>query len=100
MVGTSDVTFSWSPPEVTLRNGDIVEYVLSCSPRGSAVMTVTIFTEPGTYMVDGFSANTDYNCSVIASNSKGSGPPATLLFTTQAGGDSKFTEKSNSETVF
>ena len=83
-MGVNDITLSWSPPEVTLRNGMIIEYTLSYAPRDSAVMTLTTFTEPGTHTVDGFSASTDYNCSVVATNRAGTGPPARVSFTTQA----------------
>ena len=91
VVGERDVTFSWSPPDLTLRNGVITEYVLTCSAQGSTITTTKRFTESGTYTVDGFSASTAYSCSVVASNSQGSGPPATLSLTTQAGGGSKYT---------
>lgn len=83
-VGGSDITFSWSPPEITLRNGEIIAYSLSCSPHGSAIVTITsTFTESGTHVVSGFSSSTDYNCSLVATNSKGNSPPATSSFTTQ-----------------
>jgi hypothetical protein len=90
-----DVTFSWSPPDVTLRNGNITEYSLSCSPSPSSLPQS--FPEPGTYRVayyssstthvcsilaSRFSPATSYNCSVVAINSKGAGPPAFVSFTT------------------
>lgn len=83
-VGVNDVTFSWSPPEITLRNGEIISYSLSCSPHGSTIVTImSTFAEPGTQGISGFSSSTDYNCSLVASNSKGNSPPATKFFTTQ-----------------
>ena len=82
VVGVTEITFTWSPPEVTLRNGVITEYTLSCS-SGGTLMILTTFTESGKYTVDGFSASTSYDCSVLAANSVGSGPPASLSFTTQ-----------------
>lgn len=84
-VGVNDVTFSWSPPEITLRNGEIVAYSLSCSPHGSTIVTImSTFAESGTHTVSGFSSSTEYNCSLVASNSKGNSPPATKSFTTQS----------------
>ena len=41
-------------------------------------------TEPGSHTVTGLSADTEYNCSVVATNSMGSGPPATLALRTQS----------------
>ena len=90
-----DVTFSWSPPNATLRNGHITGYNLSCSPSPSSLPQS--FPESGTYRVahyspsntgacsllaSRFSPGTIYNCSVVAINSKGAGPPAAVSFTT------------------
>ena len=90
-----DVTFSWSPPNVTLRNGNIIGYNLSCSPSPSSLPQS--FPESGTYTVAHFSPSTthacstlasrfspatSYECSVVALNGKGAGPPAVVSFTT------------------
>lgn len=90
VVGVIDVTFTWSLPQVTLRNGEITGFTLSCFSGGSLMLRQS-FTGPGTYTVAGFSSNTAYTCSVMASNSKGDGPPATLELTTQTE-DSESTE--------
>ena len=83
-VGVNDVTFSWSPPEITLRNGEIIAYSLSCSPHGSTIVTIkSNFAEPGPHAVSGFLSSTEYNCSLVASNNKGNSPPATKSFITQ-----------------
>ena len=83
-VGVNNVTLSWSPLEVALRNGIIIEYTLSFSPGDSAVVILATFTDPGMHTVDGFLANTNYICSVAARNSAGTGPPARVSFTTLA----------------
>ena len=62
------VIFTWSPPPVTQRNGIITNYILSSQ---SESLTVT-----------GFSPNTLYSCSVVATNSQGSGSSSTISFTT------------------
>ena len=83
VVGVNDVTFTWSLPEVTLRNGIITGFTLSCFSGGSLMARRTL-TEPGSHTVTGLSADTEYNCSVVATNSMGSGPPATLALRTQS----------------
>ena len=75
------VTVSWSPPPVALRNGVITSYTLSCSPSPSSLPQSP--SQPGPLTVAGFSPDTSYSCSVVASNSQGSGPPANTSFTTQ-----------------
>ena len=77
------VTFSWAPPDVALRNGEITEYTITCDSDGSRAVSVTV-AEAGSHNVEGFSPSTTYNCSVVATNSAGSGPPASLTFTTQS----------------
>ena len=72
--GERQVTFSWSPPPVTLRNGVITSYTLSCSPSPSSLPQSP--SQPGPLTVAGFSPDTSYSCSVVASNSQGSGPTA------------------------
>ena len=79
--GETQVTFSWSPPPVALRNGVITSYTLSCSPSPSSLSQTP--SQPGPLTVAGFSPDTFYTCSVVASNSRGSGPPANTSFTTQ-----------------
>ncbi|CAI8045211.1 hypothetical protein GBAR_LOCUS25026, partial [Geodia barretti] len=40
-------------------------------------------SQSGPHTVAGFSPNTFYSCSLVASNTRGSGPPANTSFTTQ-----------------
>ena len=79
--GERQVTFSWSPPPVALRNGVITSYTLSCSPSTYSLPLSP--SQPDPLTVAGFSPDTSYSCSVVASNSHGSGPPANTSFATQ-----------------
>ena len=79
--GERQVVFSWSPPPVTQRNGVITSYTLSCSPSPSSLPQSPSLS--GSLTVTGFSPDTSYSCSVVATNSKGSGPPVNITFTTQ-----------------
>ena len=80
VAGQRQVNFSWSPPAVILRNGVITSYTLSCSPSPSSLPQSP--SQSGPLTVAGFSPDTSYSCSVVASNSVGSGPPANITFTT------------------
>ena len=73
--------FSWSPPLPTQQNGVITSYTLSCSPSPSSLPLSP--SHSGSLAVAGFSPNTLYSCSLVASNSQGSRPPDTLSFTTK-----------------
>ena len=81
VAGQRQVIFSWSPPAVTQRNGVITSYTLSCSPSPSSLPLSP--SQSGQLNVTGFSPNTPYSCSVVATNSQGSGPPETRNLTTQ-----------------
>ena len=74
------MTFSWSPPAPTKRNGVITGYSLSCVPVSGGGNTITMqYTAAGTFTLRGFTPFTSYNCSISASNSQGSGPVAYLI---------------------
>ena len=79
--GERQVVFFWSPPPVTQRNGVITSYTLSCFPSLSSPPQSP--SQSGPLTVTGFSPDTAYTCSVVATNSQGSGPPASITFTTQ-----------------
>ena len=79
-VGQRQVNFSWSPPPVTQRNGIITSYTLSCSPSPSSLPQSP--SQAGPLTVAGFSPDSFYSCSVVATNSQGSGPPANITFIT------------------
>ena len=78
--GQRQVNFSWSPPPVTQHSLVITSYTLSCSPSPSSLPQSP--SQSGTLTVAGFSSDTSYTCSLVASNSQGSGPAANISFTT------------------
>ena len=88
--GPRTLTFSWEPPAEDKRNGIITHYLLLCDPQSVASLP-RAFNESdfnqmeGVYPVtlSGFTPFTTYNCSVIASNSAGDGPPVTTTATTE-----------------
>ena len=78
-----NVTFSWSPPAPTLRNGVITGYFLSCVPEAGGGNSISMqYTATGTFTLEGFTPATSYNCSISASNSQGPGPVAHVDVTT------------------
>ena len=79
VAGEREVVFSWSPPPVTERNGVITSYTLSCSPSPSSLPQSP---SSGPLTVAGFSPHTSYSCSLVGSNTQGSGPPELTSFTT------------------
>ena len=77
------MTFSWSPPAPTERNGVITGYSLSCVPEAGGGSSISMqYTAAGTFTLGGFIPATSYNCSVSASNSQGRGPAIYMLVTT------------------
>ena len=78
-----NMTFSWSPPVPTERNGVIIGYFLSCVPECGGRSSISMqYTAAGTFILGGFTPATSYNCSISASNSQGSGPAAYIINTT------------------
>ena len=83
-----NITFSWFPPALTLRNGVITGYSLSCVPETGVGNTISMqYTAAGTFTLGGFTPATSYNCSISASNSQGSGPAAHVDVTTLDDGE-------------
>ena len=81
------ITVSWSPPNPSDRNGVIVSYTVTCIARVSGVTPVTMtYNQAGTHILFGFSPLTTYDCSIVASNSAGRGPPAVTSITTPEDG--------------
>ena len=77
------MTFSWSPPAPTLRNGVITGYSLSCVAVAGGESSISMqYTAAGTFTLRGFTPATSYNCSIAASNSQGSGPMSYLINST------------------
>ena len=82
--GERQVNFTWSPPPQTLPSVLITSYTVYCTPSLTSLPLSTPTTPFSsiTRVVEGFSPNTVYNCSVIAENSVRVGPPANASFTT------------------
>ena len=78
--GGRKVTFSWAPPEIALRNGLLTGYLLSCSSLNEVVGFAA--EEEGSAMVVGLEPRKEYSCSLSAENGEGSGPVASVNFTT------------------
>ena len=84
-----NMTFSWSPPAPTLRNGVITGYSLSCVSEAGGGRRNTIskqYTAAGTFRLGGFTPATSYNCSVSARNIWGNGPVSYSVVATQDDG--------------
>ena len=77
------MTFSWSPPAATLRNGVITAHFLACVPEAGGGNTITMqYRAAGTFTLGGFTPATSYNCFISAMNSQGSGPMSSMISTT------------------
>ena len=86
-----ELTFSWDLPLPTERNGIITSYTISCSPDSATLPLVeTTLPGEGGLTVGGFMPFTEYNCAIVATNSQGSGPPATATTITNEDGMSAF----------
>ena len=82
------MTFSWSPPAPTLRNGVITGYSLSCVPEAGGENSITMqYTAAGTFTLGRLTPATSYNCSISASNILGSGPAVYVVVTTLNDGE-------------
>ena len=87
VAGRRNLALSWSPPEPRLRNGDISSYTVSCSSPSSSTPDNT--TGDTKVVATGLTPNTMYSCSVLATNSAGSGPLATVDASTLEDGRSR-----------
>ena len=84
-----NITFSWSPPALTERNGVITGYSLSCVPVAGGGNSINKqYTAAGNFTLGGYTPATSYNCSISASNSQGAGPVAHVDVTTLDDGES------------
>ena len=79
-IGARNISFTWQPPEPHLQNGKIIFHTIACSPI--PLSPFPLVTETKTVMFGGFSPFTTYSCSVRATNSAGTGPPAYVNITT------------------
>ena len=75
------IQFSWLPPSSLNSTTIIVGYMFVCSPRltlAEADSVFKFFDEAGSHSLEGFRPATEYNCSVLASNSAGNSLPARI----------------------
>ena len=70
------LTFSWSPPLLSQRNGVIISYLITCSSGGSIINSTR--TSSTSLTITGLQPFTNYTCSVRAATIVGDGP-ATML---------------------
>ena len=89
VAGRRNLMLSWSPPEPHLRNGDISSYVVTCSSPSSSSPDFSDTIPDTQVMATGLTPNTMYSCSVLATNSVGSGPSATVDASTLEDGRSE-----------
>ena len=80
VAGQRQVIFSWCPPLEVQHSRLITSYTLSCSPSPSSLPQS--ISQSGLLTVAGFSPDTSYSCSVVASNSQGSEVAAVKTFST------------------
>ncbi|CAI8048070.1 Receptor-type tyrosine-protein phosphatase S [Geodia barretti] len=78
VAGRRNLMLSWSPPEPRLRNGDISSYTVTCFSPSSSSPDFSDTIPDTQVMATGLTPNTMYSCSVLATNSVGSGPSATV----------------------
>ena len=81
IVGQRQAKFSWSFPPLTEHNEVITSYTLSCSPSPSSLPQTVL--QSGPHTVTGFSPDTAYSCSVVATYNQGSRLAANITFVTQ-----------------
>ena len=82
------VSFSWRPVEEQLQNGMIINYTITCTPHIAINIHVTTDIDVFSVTRHGFTPATQYSCSIVALTLAGSGPAATLTFTTLEDGRS------------
>ena len=75
VTAVTSLTFSWSPPEVMLQNGAITSYKLACT--GDTDVSYT--TSQLQFTIDTFVPAATFQCSVLATNEFGDGPPTGVL---------------------
>ena len=88
---TIDVTgttldLSWEQPSLEQRGGLIRYYTLTCTPDGEGEEPKTFLLNNVTvFSLDDFRKGTQYNCTLYASTSGGSGPTTSATASTDTG---------------
>ena len=80
----NSITFSWLPPLIHLRNGNITHYSLRCSYDNSTdtITLEDLQIQDTTYLLSNLLPYTYYSCNVSASTSGGEGPSAIIVVRT------------------
>ena len=80
-VTANNITFSWLPPLIHLRNGNITHYSLRCCYDNSTdVITLEhLQIHDTTYLLINLLPYTNYSCNVGASTSVGEGPSTSIV---------------------
>ena len=82
-VTAKNVTFSWLPPLIHLRNGNITHYSLRCSYDNSTdIITLEHQIQDTTYLLINLLPYTNYPCNLSASTSGGEGPSTSIVVRT------------------
>ena len=80
----SSLIFEWDPPLDDEIGGTLTSYTLSCSSANiSDDFEIQLKDTAGTIQIDEFLPETDYSCSILASNNGGDGPTASVSVTTE-----------------
>lgn len=66
------MAFAWSPPALSLQNGEITNYTLTCEAAAQATASVT--TNLLQFTLDTFIPGVGFECSIYATNQFGNGP--------------------------
>ena len=82
IVNMTSLMCSWSPPDETSQNGDII-YIFTCITSNKTVIDLNLKATIFQIYVDLFSSATVYTCSIAASNFAGIGPSSTLSVITE-----------------
>ena len=84
------VTFSWRPVNKLLQNGIITDYTITCTP--SIAINIPVNTNMDLFSISHqrLTPATQYSCNIVAITVVGSGPSATLVFTTMDDGKVNF----------
>ena len=84
-VTANSITFSWLPPLIHLRNGNITHYSLRCSYHNSTEIIITLEhlqIHDTTYLLINLLPYTNYFCNISAFTSGGEGPSANTVVRT------------------
>ena len=85
-VTANNITLSWLPPLIHLRNGNITHYSLRCSYDNSTDIIITLERlqiHDTTYLLINLLPYTNYSCNLSASTIVGEGPSTNIVVRTK-----------------